>query len=164
MIFSRILVLVVFSLLLSYKVSYADNHDTEKNIIDKAKEINQKVKEKQALQNNVSNQEEPLPLNDPFVGDGSLSGGGVKVIADSEEEKKNLSVFNYKLLGIIQGDKQMYASLVNQDGNIINVGFFEELSPGVRLIGLNSKEAIFERDEGSQVVINFKNQIIERQN
>ena len=58
----------------------------------------------------------------------------------------------------------MYASLVNQDGNIINVGFFEELSPGVRLIGLNSKEAIFERDEGSQVVINFKNQIIERQN
>ncbi len=164
MIFSRILVLVMFSLLLSYKVSYADNHDTEKNIIDKAKEINQKVKEKQALQNNVSNQEEPLPLNDPFVGDGSLSGGGVKIIADNEDEKKNLSVFNYKLLGIIQGDKQMYASLVNQDGNIINVGFFEELSPGVRLIGLNSKEAIFERDEGSQVVINFKNQIIERQN
>tara|TARA_B100001121_G_scaffold270368_1_gene255580 strand:+ start:76 stop:573 length:498 start_codon:yes stop_codon:yes gene_type:complete len=163
---SRILTLITFTLLLllSLKFSYADNHDTETNIIDKAKEINQKVKEKQALQNSASNQEEPLPLNDPFVGDGSLSGSGVKIISDSEEDKKKLSVFNYKLLGIIEGDQQMFASLVNQDGNIINVGFFEELSPGVRLIGLNSNEVIFERDEGSLVVINFKNQIIERKN
>ena len=163
---SRILTLITFTLLLllSLKFSYADNHDTETNIIDKAKEINQKVKEKQALQNSASNQEEPLPLNDPFVGDGSLSGGGIKIISDSEEDKKKLSVFNYKLLGIIEGDQQMFASLVNQDGNIINVGFFEELSPGVRLIGLNSNEVIFERDEGSLVVINFKNQIIERKN
>tara|TARA_B100000683_G_scaffold259561_1_gene283442 strand:- start:325 stop:822 length:498 start_codon:yes stop_codon:yes gene_type:complete len=163
---SRILTLITFTLLLllSLKFSYADNHDTEANIIDKAKEINQKVKEKQALQNSASNQEEPLPLNDPFVGDGSLSGGGIKIISDSEEDKKKLSVFNYKLLGIIEGDQKMFASLVNQDGNIINVGFFEELSPGVRLIGLNSNEVIFERDEGSLVVINFKNQIIERKN
>ena len=164
---SRILTLITFTLLLllSLKFSYADNHDTETNIIDKAKEINQKVKEKQALQDSASNQEEPLPLNDPFVGDGSLGGGsGIKIIGDSEEDKKKLSVFNYKLLGIIEGDQQMFASLVNQDGNIINVGFFEELSPGVRLIGLNSNEVIFERDEGSLVVINFKNQIIERKN
>ena len=160
----RFLTLITFFLLLSFKFSYADNHDTENNIIEKAKEINQKVKEKQALQNSASNQEEPLPLNDPFVGDGSLSGGGIKIISDSEEDKKKLSVFNYKLLGIIEGDQQMFASLVNEDGNIINVGFFEELSPGIRLVGLNSKEVIFERDEGSLVVINFKNQIIERKN
>ena len=147
----------------------ADSHDNQQNIIDKAKEINQKVKEQQAKQNsNISSeigQEEPLPLNDPFVGDGSLGGGsGIKIVSNSEEDKKKLSVFNYKLLGIIEGDQQMFASLVNEDGNIINVGFFEELSPGVRLVGLNSKEVIFERDEGSLVVINFKNQIIERKN
>ncbi len=161
----RFLTLITFFLLLSFKFSYADNHDTENNIIEKAKEINQKVKEKQALQSSASNQEEPLPLNDPFVGDGSLGGGsGVKIVSNSEEDKKKLSVFNYKLLGIIEGDQQMFASLVNEDGNIINVGFMEELSPGVRLVGLNSKEVIFERDEGSLVVINFKNQIIERKN
>ena len=131
------LIILSFIAILSVFNSYADNHDTEQNIIEKAKEINQKVKEKQALQSSASNQEEPLPLNDPFVGDGSLSGSGVKIISDSEEDKKKLSVFNYKLLGIIEGDQQMFASLVNQDGNIINVGFFEELSPGVRLIGLN---------------------------
>ena len=45
-----------------------------------------------------------------------------------------------------------------------SIGFYEELSPGVRLIGLNSKEVVFERDEDSLVVINFKNQIIERDN
>ena len=161
----RFLTLITFFLLLSFKFSYADNHDTENNIIEKAKEINQKVKEKQALQGSASNQEEPLPLNDPFVGDGSLGGGsGIKIVSNSEEDKKKLSVFNYKLLGIIEGDQQMFASLVNEDGNIINVGFFEELAPGVRLVGLNSKEVIFERDEGSLVVINFKNQIIERKN
>tara|TARA_B100000212_G_scaffold256164_1_gene196489 strand:- start:149 stop:643 length:495 start_codon:yes stop_codon:yes gene_type:complete len=161
----RFLTLITFFLLLSFKFSYADNHDTENNIIEKAKEINQKVKEKQALQGSASNQEEPLPLNDPFVGDGSLGGGsGIKIVSNSEEDKKKLSVFNYKLLGIIEGDQQMFASLVNEDGNIINVGFMEELSPGVRLVGLNSKEVIFERDEGSLVVINFKNQIIERKN
>ena len=161
----RFLTLITFFLLLSFKFSYADNHDTENNIIEKAKEINQKIKEKQALQSSASNQEEPLPLNDPFVGDGSLGGGsGIKIVSNSEEDKKKLSVFNYKLLGIIEGDQQMFASLVNEDGNIINVGFMEELSPGVRLVGLNSKEVIFERDEGSLVVINFKNQIIERKN
>ncbi len=70
-IFSFIAILSVFN-------SYADNHDTEQNIIEKAKEINQKVKEKQANQQaNISSeigQEEPLPLNDPFVGDDSLGG------------------------------------------------------------------------------------------
>ena len=32
----------------------ADNHDKEQNIIEKAKEINQKVKEKQANTNQIS--------------------------------------------------------------------------------------------------------------
>ena len=85
----------------------ADNHDKEQNIVEKAKEINKKVKEKQALQNSNSasaSNEEPLPLNDPFVGDGSLGGGStLKIIADTEEEKKELSVFNYKLIGVMEG-------------------------------------------------------------
>ena len=147
----------------------ADSHDNEQNIIDKAKEINQKVKEQQAKQNsNISSeigQEEPLPLNDPFVGDGSLGGGNsLKIVADTDEEKKKLSLFNYKLIGVITGDQDMFASLINENGEIINIGFNEELSPGVRLIDLNSKEVIFDRGGESQVVINFKNQIIERKN
>ena len=53
--------------ILTGKISIADNHDVEQNIIEKAKEINQKVKEKQAnsqanIASEISN-EEPLPLN-----------------------------------------------------------------------------------------------------
>ena len=148
----------------------ADSHDNEQNIIEKAKEINQKVKENQAnTQANISseiNNEEPLPLNDPFVGDGTLGGssGGVKLIAETEEQKKKLSVFNYKLVGIIEGDGIGFASLVDENGDVINVGLNEELSQGVRLIGISTKEVLFERGEDSLVVINFKNQIIERNN
>ena len=151
-------------------VSMADSHDSEQNIIEKAKEINQKVKENQAnTQANISseiNNEEPLPLNDPFVGDGTLGGssGGVKLIAETEEQKKKLSVFNYKLVGIIEGDGVGFASLVDESGEVINVGLNEELTQGVRLIGISTKEVMFERGEDSLVVINFKNQIIERNN
>ena len=120
---------------------FADSHDTKK----------------------VS-KEEPLPLNDPFVGDGSLSGGNsIKLIAGSEEEKRNLSVFNYKLVGVIEGNENMFASMIDENGEILTLNLFEELSPGVRLISLDSKEIVFEREnEDSLVVINFKNQIIER--
>ena len=100
------------------------------------------------------------------MGDGTLGGSssGVKVIAETEEDKKKLSVFNYKLVGIIEGDGVGFASLVDENGDVINVGLNEELSQGVRLIGISTKEVLFERGEDSLVVINFKNQIIERNN
>ena len=60
-------------LLLLIGFSFSDSHDNEQNIIDKAKEINKKVKEQQAT--GVTSPEEPLPLNDPFVGDASMSTG-----------------------------------------------------------------------------------------
>ena len=142
----------------------ADNHDAEQNIIEKAKEINKKVKEKQALQQ-AGGSEEPLPLNDPFVGDGSLGGGsGIKVVAESEEEKRNLSVFNFKLVGIIEGENESYASIIDENGEVITLAAFEEIAPGVALIGINSKEITFDNKGESLVVINFKNQVIERSN
>jgi hypothetical protein len=159
----------IICVLFAGSIAYADNHDTEKNIVEKAKEINKKVKKQQALKNeNISSEtdkEEPLPLNDPFVGDGSLSGGNsLKLIADTEEDKKGLSVFNYKLIGVIEGEDEGYASLIDENGQVINIGFYEELLPGVRLISISLQEVVFERGEDSLVAINFKNQIIERNN
>ena len=54
--------------------------------------------------------------------------------------------------------------LLDENGDVINVAYNDELSPGVRLIGISKKEVIFENGEDSLVVINFKNQIIERNN
>ena len=163
--FRIILILLIFSFYSN--LAQADSHDKDQNIIDKAKEINKKVKAEQAVQNaNISSEvgsEEPLPLNDPFVGDGSLGGGNsIKLIAATDEDRKDLSVFNYKLVGVVEGDEDMYASLIDENGDVLTLALFEELTPGVRLIALDTKEIVFEREKESLVVINFKNQIIER--
>ncbi len=160
-------ILITFIYLLFSSLAYADSHDARQNIVDKAKEINQKVKKEQALKK-ANNQkavgkEEPLPLNDPFVGDGSLGGSsGVELIASNDEEKRKLSIFNFKLVGVIGSDEDLYASIIDENGEILTLGLFEELSPGIKLVGVTNKEVVFERDGGSLVAINFKNQIIER--
>jgi len=150
------------------KVSIADNHDTEQNIIDKAKEINQKVKEKQAnSQANIASEignEEPLPLNDPFVGDSSLTGGSSSILASDPEEAQNeMSLYKFKLAAVMKSENEDgYVSLINSSGNVITLGMFEELSPGVKLVALNNKEAVFEKNGESLMIINFKNQVTER--
>jgi len=163
--FYKIVTLTLISLFF-WSYSFADSHDTEQNIIEKAKEINKQIKIKQATtQANISSEiskEEPLPLNDPFAGDGSLSGGNQVVMNNSEDPKSMMSLSKFKLVGVMtSADDKGFVSLVNENGDVITLGLFEELSPGVQLVGLNNKEAVFENNE-SLMVINFKNQIIER--
>ena len=164
--FFRIIFISLLFILVS-KISLADSHDTEQNIIEKAKEINQQVKEKQAnTQANVAseiNDEEPLPLNDPFVGDSSLTGGGTIMSVDPQEAQNEMSLYKFKLAAVMTaGDKTGFVSLINAGGDLITLSLFEELSPGVKLIGINNKEAVFEKNGESLLVINFKNQISER--
>ena len=162
--FFKIIIISVFFILLS-KVSMADSHDKEQNIIEKAKEINKKIKEKQAnSQRNISseiNDEEPLPLNDPFAGDSSLS--GATLIANSSEEAANeMSLYKFKLVGIMtSGNDDGFVSLINSSGDVTTLSLFEELSPGVKFIGVTNDEAVFEKNGNSFLVINFKNQITE---
>ena len=164
--FFKIITLIASFIFIHLNV-FADSHDNAQNIVEKAKEINQKVKKEQAIKklNAEAGEEEPLPLNDPFVGDGSLGGGsGIKILADSDDEKRKLSLFNFKLVGVMEGQNESYASLIDENGEIMTLSLFEELSPGIKLLSINSKEVVFERDENSVVVINFKNQITERDN
>ena len=69
---------------------------------------------------------------------------------------------NYKLVGVVASESDSFATLINASGDTLTLKLFEELSPGVKLVALNNKEAVFERDEDSYLVINFKNQIVER--
>jgi hypothetical protein len=149
------------------KVSMADSHDNKQDIIEKAKEINKKIKEKQAnSQSNISseiNDEEPLPLNDPFAGDSSLTGGNTILSSNPEEAQNQMSLYKFKLVGIMTSENDDgFVSLINSSGNIITLAKFEELSPGVKLVGLNNREAVFEKNENSLLVINFNNKITER--
>jgi hypothetical protein len=141
----------------------ADTNDQEQDLLEKAKEINKKVKIKAASEiSNISN-EEPLPLNDPFVGDASISGGKSNVVlVGSEEEKDERSLYNFKLIAVMSGAYESYVSLVNASGEIIHLQLHEELSEGIQLVSLNQTEAIFQKEEDdSYLIINFSNQIRE---
>ena len=159
--FKTLISLIIISLLLLSN-SLSDSHDNEQNIIEKAKEINKAVKKKQAL----NSTDEPLPLNDPFVGDASMSGRTEVTLLEnnqaSNEPKSGQSLYYYKLVGVVASESDSFATLINASGDTLTLKLFEELSPGVKLVALNNKEAVFERDEDSYLVINFKNQIVER--
>ena len=141
----------------------ADTNDKEQELLEKAKEINKKVKLKAASEtSNISN-EEPLPLNDPFVGDASISGTKSNIVlVGSEEKKDERSLYNFKLIATMSGTYESYASLVNASGEIIHLQLHEELSEGISLVSLNQAQAIFQKDEtDSYLIINFNNQIKE---
>ena len=163
--FKIIIFFFVIFLGINYSV-YAENHDTNQNIVDKAKEINQKIKKQQAeKKENISSEiesAEPLPLNDPFAGDASTGGKRSNlIVAGSEDEREEMSLYNFKLVGIMQGKFQGYVSLINSNGELMTLEINEELSEGVRLVELRRNEAVFEKGEDSFLIINFKNQIKE---
>ena len=140
----------------------ADTNDQEQDILEKAKEINKKVKLKAASETSSISNEEPLPLNDPFVGDASMSGSKTVVLVGSEEEKDERSLYNFKLIATMSGAYESYVSLVNASGEIIHLQLHEELSEGIQLVSLNQTEAIFQKEEDdSYLIINFNNQIRE---
>jgi len=144
---------------------FADNHDTEQNIIDQAKEINKEVKKKQAeAQANINSEiggEEPLPLNDPFAGDSSLEGGSGITSMGQTEDREEMSLYNFKLVGIISGTYESYVSLVNASGELVTLQLHEELSEGVRLVDMRLNEVIFQKADDTYITINFNNQIKE---
>ena len=161
--------IVIASLVILLSINnsvFAESHDTNQSIVDKAKEINEKIKKQQAnkasnIESEVGN-EEPLPLNDPFAGDASTGGKRTGLIlAGSEDEKEEMSLYNFKLVGIVKGKFEGYASLINSDGELITLQLNEELSEGVKLVELRKNDAVFEKDEDSYLIINFKNQIKE---
>ena len=116
----------------------------------------------QILADDNKGKEEPLPLNDPFVGDSSLS-GGVKVLSDGTSiDQKRIDLFSYKLVGIIRSNDTSFITLLNQDGENITLEMNETLNDGVKLVDMNQKEAIFLIEESdSYLIMNFKNEIKE---
>ena len=125
---------------------------------------NDQTKEKQEATTSTTSitkdGEEPLPLNDPFAGDESLS-GGTAVVTGSAEEREAMSLYRFKLVGIIGGLHEKYVSLVNAAGEVMTLGLHEELSEGIKFVDLRNREAIFEKDDNTYLIINFKNQIRE---
>ena len=132
--------LVLFFATFSMNYTLADTHDTNTSA-----EISE---------------EEALPLNDPFAGDESLS-SGTNLVSGSEEEREAMSLYKFKLVGIILGEYDSYVTLVDASGETLSLTLHEELSAGVKLVDLKVNEAIFEKEDQTYMSINFKNQIKE---
>jgi len=109
------------------------------------------------------NTEEPLPLNDPFAGNSSLgSGSGTSIISTGQTgDREEMSLYNFKLVGVISGSYESYVSLVNASGEIITLQLHEELSDGVKLVDMTLNEAVFQKADDTYMTINFKNKIKE---
>ena len=164
--FFKIISVFVFVILFSQSV-LGDNHDTEqkKNIVDQAKDINEQLNAKQAAtEANINseigqnqNEEEPLPLNDPFAGDAP---SGATVVSKSDEKITEIqSLKRYKLVGVFEGNNSKYITLVNETAEFISIELFEEISDKIKLVDVNLKEVTFQKEDGKYLIMNFKNQI-----
>tara|TARA_B100001013_G_C24540359_1_gene414407 strand:+ start:315 stop:761 length:447 start_codon:yes stop_codon:yes gene_type:complete len=126
--------------------SFADNHD--KDISEGIKEIVDELQE-----------DEDVPLNDPFAGNEGSSGSLDTSIPDEEKEDL-MSLYNFKLAGLISGKDNSYISLVNAGGEVITVTLGQFLGK-IKLVDLRLNEAIFEKEDKSFMIIDFNNVIRE---
>ena len=143
--FFKIIILLLFTLTTS--IVLADNHDQKQEVLDKVDEI---AKE---LEN-----EEEVPLNDPFAGNEGTSSMSGNIPADEQENE--LSLYNFKLAGLISGKDHSYISIVNSGGEVFTLTLGQFLGK-IQLVDLRLTEAIFKKEDGKYMIIDFNNQVRE---
>ena len=144
--FFKILIILIFGLF-AFSISYADSHG---EVVEKAKDV---VKN---LENNVDDEE--VPLNDPFAGNEASSSVNMNIPEDEAQDE--MSLYNFKLAGLISGKDHSYISLVNSSGEFVNLTIGQFLGK-IKLVDLRITEAIFQKDDKSYLIIDFNNQIRE---
>ena len=138
--------LIMFFIAFASK-SYADNHDKKQEVLDQVKDIAKELEE-----------DEEVPLNDPFAGNEGTSGMASNI--PEEEQDNQLSLYNFKLVGLISGKDHSYISLVNSGGEVLTLTLGQYLGP-IQLVDLRLTEAIFKKDDGKYMIIDFNNQLRE---
>tara|TARA_Y100000589_G_C26965245_1_gene552343 strand:- start:12 stop:458 length:447 start_codon:yes stop_codon:yes gene_type:complete len=142
--FFKILLVIIFSLMANFAI--ADNHDQRQEVLDAAKEIAKEMEE-----------EEEVPLNDPFAGN---EGQNRNSNIPEEEQEDEMSLYNFKLAGIISGKDYSYISLVNSGGEVITITLGQFLGK-IKFVDLRLTEAIFQKEDDSFIILDFNNQIRE---
>ena len=142
--FFKILLFIIF-LLFNYSIAaFADNHaKTAEEIVNKAKEINEQI-----------DQEEEVPLYDPFAGNEGTTSSNANI--PEEEQQDQFSIYNYKLSGLISGTDHSYISLVDSSGEFTTLTLGQNLGKA-KLIDLRLTEAIFQKEDKSYLIIDFNN-------
>ena len=144
MIFIRIVIILSFIFLAN--TSFADEAAQKQKVLDQTEEIAKQLQE-----------DEDVPLNDPFAGnEGSNS---MSNIPEGEQEDE-MSLYNFKLAGLISGKDHSYISLVNSGGEVVTLTLGQYLGK-IQLIDLRLTEAIFKKEDKTYMIIDFNNQVRE---
>ena len=139
-------VLIILSLVLLANKSFADESTQKQEVLDQTKEIAKQLEE-----------DDEVPLNDPFAGNEGTN--SMTNIPEGEAEDE-MSLYNYKLVGLISGKDHSYISLVNSGGEVVTLGLGQFLGK-IKLIDLRLNEAIFKKEDESYIILDFNNQIRE---
>ena len=71
-----------------------------------------------------------------------------------------MSLYNFKLVGLISGKDHSYISLVNSGGEVMTMTLGQFLGEN-KLVDLRLTEAIFKKEDGKFMIIDFNNQVRE---
>lgn len=141
--FFKIIFLVIFATF-SF-VAIADNHDLTETSAD------------QTVSSSEMLDDEEVPLNDPFAGN---EGQNRNSNIPEEEQEDVMSLYNFKLAGLISGKNYSYISLVNAGGEVITITLGQFLGK-IKFVDLRLTEAIFQKEDESYLILDFNNQIRE---
>ena len=141
--FFKIILFIIFATF-SF-VATADNHDVNQASTD------------QTVSSNEMLDEEEVPLNDPFAGN---EGQNRNSNIPEEEQEDEMSLYNFKLAGVISGKDYSYISLVNSGGEVITITLGQFLGK-IKFVDLRLTEAIFQKEDDSFIILDFNNQIRE---
>ena len=139
-------ILLVLIMMIIAKVSLADNHDQKEELIEQVKEITKELSD-----------EDEVPLNDPFAGN---EGTNSMTNMPEGEQEDEMSLYNFKLAGLISGKDHSYISVVSSAGEAITLTLGQYLGKN-QFIDLRLTEAIFKKEDGKYLILDFNNQIRE---
>ena len=142
--FFKIFLTLIFLIFSTF--AYADNHTETQS--EGVSEIAQEIQE-----------DEEVPLNDPFAGNEG-STGSLDASISPEEQEDVMSLYNFKLAGLISGKDNSYISLVNTSGEVLTLTLGQFLGK-IKLIDLRLTEAIFEKEDKTFIMIDFNNVVRE---
>ena len=140
-------ILIFLSLILIPTISFSDSHDQKKEVLEQVKEIAKEMED-----------DEEVPLNDPFAGNEGTSSMSGNI--PEEEQENELSLYNYKLAGLISGKDYSYISIVNSGGEVLTLSLGQYLGK-IQLVDLRLNEAIFKKEDGKFMIIDFNSQVRE---
>ena len=141
--FFKIIFLIIFATF-SF-VAIADNHDLTETSVD------------QTVSSSEMLDEEEVPLNDPFAGN---EGQNRNSNIPEEEQEDEMSLYNFKLAGLISGKNYSYISLVNSGGEVMTITIGQFLGK-IKFVDLRLTEAIFQKEDETYLILDFNNQIRE---